>query len=143
MTMTNVDTAALGRRFFEDTLGHGNWAEAADFVSPDIVMHHPSSPQPVAGFEAVKGLLSMFRNGFPDFKMSVEDVVDDGDKVTVLWRARGTHDRDLFGIPPTGKQINVQGISLLRFADGKVVEDWVAEDSLGMMQQLGVVPTPG
>ncbi len=139
MSMTLVDTAALGRRFFEDTLGNGNWADARDFVSQDVVMHHPSSIDPIAGYGAFSGFLSQFRNGFSDFNMKAEDVVGAGDKVTVRWHMRGTQDGELFGIPPTGKKVDIQGISLLRFEDGKIVEDWVAEDTIGLMRQLGVI----
>ncbi len=137
--MPASDNRQLGRRFFEETLGKGKWDAAPEFVSEQVVMHHPSSPEPVRGLPAVQGFLSQFRNGFSDFNMNVEDVVEGGDKVTVRWRARGTHDNTLFGIPPTGKQMNVAGISVLRIANGKIAEDWVSEDSLGLMQQLGVI----
>ena len=71
--------------------------------------------------------------------MVVEDTMGAGDKVAVRWRMRGTHTADLFGIPPTGVPVNIGGISWLRFSEGRVVEDWVSEDSLGLMRQLGVV----
>ena len=139
----SMDAAALGRRFFEDVLGTGNWGVADEIVAADVVMHHPSSPTPVSGREAVQGFLSAFRAGFPDFHMAVEDAFGVDERAAVRWRMSGTHEADLFGIPPTGKKVNVAGISVVRIANGKIAEDWVSEDSLGMMRQLGVIPPAG
>jgi steroid delta-isomerase-like uncharacterized protein len=135
-----LDAAALGRSFFEDLLGTGDWDVADRIMAPDIVMHHPSSQVPVVGREAVQGFLSAFRAGFPDFAMTVEDAFGAGDKAAVRWHMTGTHGAELFGIPATGKPVSVAGISVVRIANGTIVEDWVAEDSLGLLQQLGVVP---
>jgi steroid delta-isomerase-like uncharacterized protein len=136
------DAAVLGNRFFVDILGRGDWSVADEIVSDEIVMHHPASPVPIEGREAVQGMLSAFRAGFPDdFQMSVEDAFGSGDKAVVRWRIQGTHTGDLFGIPASGKAVAVNGISVVRVADGKIVEDWVAEDTMGLMQQIGVVPT--
>lgn len=138
----SADAAVVGRRFFEELLGRANWAAAPEILAPDVVMHHPSSPEPVQGIAKVQGFLGAFRAGFPDMQMTVEDVVGNGDKAAVRWRMRGTQTAELFGIPPTGKQVTVAGISVVRVVDGKIVEDWVSEDTLGMMQQLGLIPQP-
>ena len=137
----STDAVTLGGRFFAEILDKGDWGFADEIISDDIVMHHPSSPEPLRGIEAVQGLLGAFRAGFPDFQMTVEDTFGSGDKAVVRWRMRGTHTEDLFGIPPSNKPVNVGGTSILRGADGKIVEDWVAEDTMGLMQQIGVVPT--
>jgi steroid delta-isomerase-like uncharacterized protein len=136
MALTNEQNA---RRFFEEMLGNANWTIAPDLMSEDVVMHHPSSPAPVAGREAIVGFLGAFRAGFPNMSMVVEDSVAAGDKVVIRWRMSGAHTADLFGIPPTGKDVTVGGISWLRFSEGRVVEDWVSEDSMGLMVQIGVV----
>lgn len=138
-----TDATTLGRRFFEEVLGTGNWDVGEEIIAADVVMHHPSSPEPIHGFEAVKGMLMAFRAGFPDLQMTVEDAFGTGDKAAVRWRMQGTHTADLFGIPPTNKHVTVNGISLVREKGGKIVEDWVAEDTMGLMQQIGVVPTQG
>ncbi|MFC1575229.1 ester cyclase [Gemmatimonadota bacterium] len=135
-----ADNQTIGRRFFEEMLGEGNWELAKELTIDEVVMHHPASPTPVEGRESVVGMLAAFRGGFPDLNMAVEDVFGEGDMVAVRWRARGTHTAELFGIPASGKSMNVGGISLLRIENGKVVEDWVAEDSLGLMKQIGVIP---
>lgn len=135
-----ADGRDLGRQFFEDMLNTGDFSVADRIFDPNIVMYHPSSPEPVRGAAAVKGFLGAFRAGFPDLKMTVDDVFASGDRVAVRWHSQGTHTEVLFGIPPTGKTMSVKGISILRVENGRIVEDWVAEDSLGLMKQLGLIP---
>ena len=69
-----------------------------------------------------------------------EDVFGEGDKVAVRWHVTGTHTASLFGIPATGKSMDISGISILRLVDGKIAEDWVSEDTIGLMKQIGVIP---
>jgi steroid delta-isomerase-like uncharacterized protein len=135
-----LDNNTLGRRFIEDILSKGDWKLAEELMSPDVVMHHPASPVPFSGRDAVIGMLQGFRAGFPDLQLVAEDVIAEGDKVAVRWRATGTHTGELFGMPPSGKSMNVAGISIVRAARGQIVEDLVAEDTMGMMKQLGVIP---
>jgi len=135
------DNKTVSRSFFEEMLAKGNWALAEELTTPDVVMHHPASPTPVSGREAVVGFLQAFRAGFPNLNIVAEDVFGEGDKVSVRWRATGTHSANLFGIPPTGKSMNVAGISVVRMVNGKIAEDWVAEDTMGLMKQLGVIPS--
>ncbi len=76
----------------------------------------------------------------PDLHLAVEDVAGDEEKVASRWRAHGTHTEEMFGIPATGKSIEIHGISFFRFSDGKISEDWVEENTLSVLQQLGVLP---
>ncbi len=138
--MSLAENKVCGRRFFEEMLGTGNFTLAEELMSDDVVMYHPSSPTPLKGREAVTGMLSTFRAGFPDLKMVVEDVFGEDDKVAIRWRVTGTQTGELFGIPASGKSMNVSGISILRLVNGKIIDDWVAEDSLGLMKQIGVIP---
>ena len=85
----------------------------------------------------------MFYAAFPDLRGTIEDMVAEGDKVASRLRWRGTHQAELMGIPPTGKQGDFTRIAIHRIEGGKVVEGWVNFDAMGMMQQLGVVPSPG
>ncbi len=80
---------------------------------------------------------------YPDIHMSLDDLIVEGDKVAGRWIARGTNTRPLLGIPPTGRQATVTGISILTIVNGQVTGQWTNWDTLGMLQQLGVVPTPG
>jgi len=84
----------------------------------------------------------MFRSAFPDVHFSVEDQVVEGDKVVTRWRGSGTHQGNLMGIPPTGNRVSFVGITINRLEDGKVAEEWQIFDALGMMQQLGAIPSP-
>jgi steroid delta-isomerase-like uncharacterized protein len=138
--MGAAESKTIGRRFMEEVIGQGDWDLGAEIVSQDVVMIHPSSPQPVAGLEAVKGMLLGFRAGLPDMTMTVEDAIGEDDRAVILWRLRATHTADLFGLPPTGKRVEMPGVSIFRVTDGKVVHDIVSEDTMGLMRQLGVIP---
>ena len=128
------------RRFFEEILSTGDWSRADDIVSPELVMHHPSSPTPIGPRTKVKDVLLSYRAAFPDMVFHIDDEMACGDKVTLRWRATGTNTGSLFGIPPTGKKATITGLSVMRVHAGRVVEDWVEEDALGLMQQLGLIP---
>jgi steroid delta-isomerase-like uncharacterized protein len=135
--------ATVARRFIEQVLDTGDWSSAAELLTDDVVMHHPSAPEPIRGREAVQAFLGVFRTGMPDLRLRVEDVTADGDRVAARWSAHGTHTGEMFGIPPTGNEIDIHGISFFRFADGRIAEDWVEENTLGVLQQLGVIPPLG
>ena len=85
----------------------------------------------------------MLLTASPDLHITVEDQVAEGDKVVTRYTTRGTHQGPFMGIPPTGKHVTVTGIVITRFANCKEVEEWANADWLGLLQQLGVVPTPG
>lgn len=88
-------------------------------------------------------MIGGFLAAFPDFHATIEDMVAEGDKVVVRVTATGTHQGDFMGIPATGKPFKYQEIHIARIADGKMAEHWGVEDTLGMLQQLGVVQLPG
>lgn len=88
-------------------------------------------------------MLTMFRSGFPDIKMTIEEVVAEGDKVVFRVTVHGTHKGEFKGIAPTGKQVTMTGMQIWRIEGGKIVEGWFNRDDLGLMQQLGVIPSLG
>ena len=137
-----TDRKENARRFFEDILGTGDWSQAREVLAETVVMHHPAAPGPVEGLEAVQQALAPFRDAFPDLRLRVHDLVEEGDKVAVRWSAQGTNNGSLFGIPATGKAATVGGVSFLRFEGDRIAEDWVQEDTFGMMVQLGLAPAP-
>jgi steroid delta-isomerase-like uncharacterized protein len=130
------------RRFMEGILNSGDWSSADEVLTDDVVMHHPSSPEPIRGRDAVHEFLAQFRAGMSDLRLSVDDVAEGDDAVAVRWHARGTHDADLFGIPPTGNELAIRGISFFRFEGDRIAEDWIEENTFDVLQQLGVVPVP-
>ena len=91
--------------------------------------------------EGAKQFAADFRQAFPDLQTTIEDMVAEGDKVVIRFSARGTHQGETEDLgPPTGNSFEVTGVTIKRFSDGKIVEDWTNFDALGMMQQLGLVP---
>lgn len=136
------ENKALVRRSFEEVWNDKNLDALDEIVAADAVDHSrpPGFPQ---GVEGSKAFIGMYLSAFPDTKMTIEDMIAAGDKVITRWVATGTHDGELMGIPPTGKHVTVTGMGIDRISGGKIVESWGEFDALGMMQQLGVVPTPG
>jgi predicted ester cyclase len=84
----------------------------------------------------------MYRNAFLDVQMRVEDQVAEGDMVVTRWIASGTHQGEIMGIAPTGNRMTVAGTSIERIVEGKIEETWDNYDALGMMQQIGAIPSP-
>ncbi len=140
--MSTEDNKALDRRGFEEVWNKGNLAVVDELNDANVVTHNPPGP-PLRGTEAFKQFVLMYRRAFPDMQLTIEDQIAEGDKVVTRWTARGTHQGELMGIPPTGKQATVTGITVGRVVNGKFVESWSNFDALGLMQQLGVVPAPG
>jgi steroid delta-isomerase-like uncharacterized protein len=140
--MSIESNKATARRIYSEVWSKGDMDAAREIFKSDYVDHGalPGSPP---GIDGLKELVGTFRSAFPDFHITVEDQIAEDNFVAGRWIMHGTHQGVLFGIPPTGKEVTVTGISVLRFEDGKVAEDSPIWDTLGMMRQLGVVPAPG
>jgi steroid delta-isomerase-like uncharacterized protein len=141
--MSTEENKALVRRVYEEAINRGNMAVVDELNSPNYVAHDPGFPQPVRGPEGLKQYFLVFRSAFPDVHITIEDMIAEGDTIAVRQTSRGTHQGDLRGIPPTGKQITVTGLAIHKIANGKFVESWINADSLGLLQQLGVIPSMG
>ena len=133
------DLKAIARREME-IFSAGDYSSADDVISPDYVGHDPATPEPIRGPEGVKAQAAGYRAAFSDLTLTIDHQVSDGEYVVTRWTARGTHDGELFGIPPTGNVVTTTGIGIERVVDGKVVEDHTQWDALGVMQQIGAVP---
>ncbi len=138
--MSPEDNKALARRAYE-VFNQKDLALLDELCAPEIVDHNASMT--IQGLEAYKQFLSMYLAASPDLYFTIEDQVAEGDKVVTRYTARGTHLGPFMGIPPTGKQVTVTGIGIIRIANGKIVEEWANGDNLGLLQQLGVFPAPG
>jgi steroid delta-isomerase-like uncharacterized protein len=137
------ENKAIARRALEEVFsGQGDLDVADELFAPNYVGHDPASPEDIRGPEGVKEFASMYRNAFPDVLMSVEDQVAEGDKVVTRWIASGTHQGDMMGIAPTGNRVTVAGTSIERIVNGKIEETWDNYDALGMMEQIGAIPSP-
>ena len=137
------ENKAIARRALEEVFsGQGNLDVADELFAPDYVGHDPASLEDIRGPEGVKEFGSMYRNAFPDVQLSVQEQVAEGDMVATRWIASATHQGDLMGIAPTGNRVTVAGTSVERIVDGKIEETWDNYDALGMMQQIGAIPSP-
>ena len=139
--MSAEENKAVSRRVAEEIFNGGNVDLADELYAPDYVLHDPSLPEDLHGPEGIKRYAAMTLGAFPDIRVAVEDQVAEGDKVVSRWTATGTHTGDLIGIPPTGRRVEISGVSINRFSGGKLAEDWYQSDDLGMMRRLGVVPS--
>ena len=140
--MAGNDNRELARRFFEDLCTKGQREIAPALLAPDVVVHDPQVPN-VRDMQAAVDAFMVYKDGFNGVWTIEEIILGEHDRVTVRWTGTGTHKAEVMGIPPTGKSVRVNAISVLRIADGKIAEMWQTWDTLGMLQQLGVVPTPG
>jgi steroid delta-isomerase-like uncharacterized protein len=131
---------AIVRRLLEEFWNKGNLSLADELFGPNYEHHDASTPDFGRGPESEKKRATLYRTAFPDVRLTIEDIIAEGETVMTRWSCRGTHKGDLRGIAPTGKQINISGVTIARLANGKFVEGWVNWDALGLMQQLGVVP---
>lgn len=134
------DPKAIARREVE-MFSSGDLSIADEIYSEDYVGHDPAKPEPVRGIEGAKAEAAGYRNAFPDLELTIDQQLAEGEYVVTRWTARGTHNGDLDGIPPTGKRASTTGISIVHVVDVKIVSDHTEWDALGLMQQLGVVPT--
>ena len=139
--MSIEENKAVVRRFFEELLSTDNFAVADEILSPGFRFYFAGSPEPL-DLEHYKEFLRARRAAFPDRRILVEDMIAEGDKVSARFTMHGTHKGELRGIAPTGTEVTMTGIDMIRLADGKMVEDRVEVDQLGMMQQLGVIASP-
>ncbi|MDY6835131.1 MAG: ester cyclase [Chloroflexota bacterium] len=140
--MAVEENKAMMRRLIEEFIDKGDMAVADELIATDFI-NHIVPPGMMCDRESLKQSIADSRSAFPDLHVTLEDLIAEGDKSVARVRIRGTHLGDFMGIPATGKQIDVPGITILRFVEGKVVERWNINDDLGFMRQLGVIPTPG
>ena len=136
--MLTEDNKTLVQQSFEG-FNQRNLAVFNELCIPDLAFHNASAI--IKGLEASMQVLTVLLTAFPDVRFTVEDIIAEGDKIVARYTLHGSHQGDFMGIAPTGKQFTVTGIEIFRFVNGKVVEEWVNGDDLGLLQQLGVIPT--
>ena len=127
-------------RRFTDFINTASEKLAAELISPEAVFHVPGRSEPMRGPAGYLAIIGMMRGGFPDIQWTLEQLVAEGENVAARSTMRGTHQGVFFGVPPTGKKIEVQAMNFYRFSDGQIVEERGQPDLLGLMQQIGAVP---
>lgn len=140
--MSTEDNKIIARRFIQ-VWGQESLDTLDELSTPNFSVYYPVLNEPIYGPEAFKKYLMRAHSAVPDAAIESLDEIAEDDKVVVRWTVRGTHKGVFLGIPPTGKHLTWTGITIYRIADGKVVEERGEEDTLGLLQQLGVIPTPG
>jgi steroid delta-isomerase-like uncharacterized protein len=129
-----TDLVKIANAWFEEVWNKGRREAIAEMLSPGAVIHDGGVD--TVGAEGFYPFFERIRATFSDFRIDVEDTIAASDKVCVRWSCTGKHTGGGLGIPPTGKTLHITGISILRVADGKLVEGWQNWDMLGMMEQI-------
>jgi steroid delta-isomerase-like uncharacterized protein len=137
--MSSEQNKTIVRRALEEPWT-GNLDVVDELIASNFVGYDPASPEPLHGPEGVKEFISSYRAAFPDARITVEQQLAEGDFVATRWSGSGTHEGELMGVSPTGKQVTVSGLTISRLEGGKIVEEFQNWDTFGMMQQLGAVP---
>ena len=136
--MANEQNEALVRRTF-DAFNSGDTSAAEEMIADGAVNHDPATPSDATGPESFRQTIELYRSAFSDLTFTIDEMFSDGDLVCTRWSSTGTHDGDLMGIPASGSQTSLSGISIDRVEDGKVAESWVQWDNMGLMQQIGAL----
>jgi predicted ester cyclase len=134
-----ADIKDISRKLFEEPW-KGNLDVIDQYVDAGYTGYDPTEPDPLRGPAGFKRQIQQYLAAFPDARITVDEQFVDGDVVTTRWTGRGTHEGDLLGISPTGKQVTIWGVAIEKYKNGKLVESWNNWDALGMLQQVGAIP---
>ncbi|HZU75377.1 MAG TPA: ester cyclase [Dehalococcoidia bacterium] len=138
--MSAEENKALVRRFFDEFCTGRKLELASEIMTPDHVYHDPQAPG-LPGPDGMAQTVAVYQNSVNGHWQIEEIEAAENDRVVMRWTGSGTHIGEINGIPPTGKPVRVDAMSLLRIKDGKIAENWTVWDTLGFLQQLGVAPT--
>ena len=127
------------QRIVDDAWNKGNLDALDELHTADYIEHHPPFPD-VEGLAAFKQMVAGTRKTYPDFHLTIHELILEGDKLAVRWSWTGTHlgQTQQLAIPPTGKQLTVTGSHILHIEEGKLIEGWQFADALGLLRQLGL-----
>ncbi len=132
----------VAQEHLAENINSGNIDVAVETFAPDAVDHDPG-PGQGPGREGFRAFFTELTSAFPDAHITPEHMVADDENIAIAYTLTGTHQGDFNGIAPTGKKIEVRGLQIGRFEDGKIVERWGSSDELGILKQLGVDPLEG
>ena len=138
--MSSTSNEAINRRVIDEIFNKGNMSVADELLAPSCVEHQRGGLG--EGPEGIKRTATFLRAAFPDFTLTIEDLVVDGDKVWARQSGGGTNEGRFLGHPPTGKKVYVEVFDVCRFENGKMVEHWGVPDQLGLLLGLGLIEAP-
>jgi steroid delta-isomerase-like uncharacterized protein len=134
----SAENKALARRIIEEIWNRQKLSSADHLIAQNYMGHDPATPGTISGIEGFKKFFNTYTSAFPDQHFTIEDLVAEGDRVVTRWSVEATHTGPLSGIPPTGKRVRVTGTTISRIENGKLAEDHIHWDALGLLRQLGV-----
>jgi len=137
MSQENLE---LARQLY-DVIASGDVDRVDALVAEDMVDHEPPQPGAPPGREGFKHFIRQIKTGFPDLQCNVQDITADGDKVWARTTFVGTHRGEFMGVQPTGNRVEFQVVDIVRFQDGRCVEHWGVGEAMGLMAQIGAVPS--
>jgi steroid delta-isomerase-like uncharacterized protein len=131
--MTEFDRT-LGTRWFEEVWNKGRRSAIAEMLAPDSVLHEGGEDS--VGPEGFYAFYDRLNAAFSEFRVTVHDTIAEGDRACFRWTCSCKHTGDALGIPATQRTVHVTGMSIMRIADGRMVEGWQNWDMLGLLQQI-------
>ncbi len=134
------ENSILIRRWFEEVWNMGRLEAVEEMASPEVIGHGQAQHATDIGLKEFKPFVMGFRSAFPDLKVTIDQVIEQGDIVVARWTATMTHQGEFLGYAPTGKKATITGTSTQRISGGKIVEGWDNWDQLGLLVQIGAVP---
>ncbi len=136
-TTTLERNKAVARKVFEDVMSQGRWDVSEQIHAPGFVARAGKRVETRAqDLESARG----WRSAIPDLAVTIEQILGEADLVAVRWTARGTNTGTGNGLAATGKRLEIEGTTIFKIVDGRIVEEWNAIDELGLMRQLGAIP---
>ncbi len=140
--MALEENKAIARRFVEG-FATGDLSNAEEFIAPDMHLHGPGTPPDAGrGPDRYRGTVETYRKAFPDVRLTIDDVIAEGDKVAVTWHAEGTMKGELLGMKPTGKHGHTTVVHIFKINNGKIQDARIEWDMLGILTQMGIVEVP-
>jgi steroid delta-isomerase-like uncharacterized protein len=136
----SAENIAVVRRLIDEVWNQRAFDVLDELFAADAIISESGVPFPIRGPLCAKEGIGAACAAFPDVRVSIEDIIAADDKVVVRWSCHGTHRGELQGIPPTNRPMTMTGMAIYRFAGGKIVEEWMENNTLGMLRQLGVIP---
>jgi steroid delta-isomerase-like uncharacterized protein len=140
--MSTEENKAIVRRVNDEVWSEGHLDVIDELIADDFVATVVGAPEQIRGPQGFREFVGLYRQAFPDLRITVDEQFAEGETVVTRWTATGTNEGDLMGMPATGKQATTAGININRISGGKLIEGWGLFDQLGLLQQIGAVPTP-
>lgn len=137
--MPNRDNKAVYRQFIEEVANRGNFALADELLADEVIEYEVLPEGLPPNGDGIRQLFKLLRHAFPDLRITIEDLLNDGDKVIARVTLRGTHQAEFLGIAATGRRVEYEAIDISRVVDGRIAEHWGIPNYLTLFKQLGIL----